>query len=59
MLNGQWCVPGGYMESGESVTEACVREVFEETRLRVEVKGLVGVYTSPHYLLEYPDGHRW
>ncbi len=57
--NGQWCVPGGYMEPGESVTEACVREVLEETGLHVKVKRLIGVYTTPHRLLTYPDGNRW
>jgi ADP-ribose pyrophosphatase YjhB (NUDIX family) len=57
--DGQWCVPGGYMEPGENVTEACAREVLEETGLQVEVKRLVGVYTTPHRLLEYPDGNRW
>lgn len=57
--NGQWCVPGGYMEPGESVTEACAREVLEETGLQVEVKRLIGVYTTPHRLLTYPDGNRW
>jgi ADP-ribose pyrophosphatase YjhB (NUDIX family) len=41
--NGQWCVPGGYMEPGENVTEACTREVLEETGLQVEVKRLIGV----------------
>lgn len=57
--NGQWCVPGGYMESGESVTEGCAREVLEETGLQVRIKRLIGVYTTPHRLLEYPDGNRW
>ena len=28
--NGLWCLPGGGMDAGESATEACVREVFEE-----------------------------
>ena len=31
--NGQWCLPGGGMESGESAAEACEREVLEETGL--------------------------
>lgn len=57
--DGQWCVPGGYMEPGESVTEACAREVLEETGLQVEIKRLIGVYTTPHRLLTYPDGNRW
>ncbi len=55
--DGKWCVPGGAMESGESLSEACEREVFEETGLRVKVKRLISVYTSPHRLLEYPDGN--
>ena len=55
---GLWAVPGGYMEAGESVTECCVREVYEETGLDVNVKNLIGVYSNPHILLEYPDGNR-
>ena len=57
--SGRWCVPGGYMEPGESLTEACIREVEEETGLRVRIVRLIGVYTNPHLLLEYPDGNRW
>ena len=57
--NGLWAVPGGYMESGESFTEACAREVFEETGLTVKVGRLISVYTNPHALLVYPDGNRW
>jgi len=56
--NGRWAVPGGYMEAGESMTEACTREVLEETGLCVKVKRLISVYTNPHLLLEYPDGNR-
>lgn len=57
--SGRWCVPGGYMEPGESVTEACAREVWEETGLEVRVTRLIGVYTTPHLRVEYPDGNRW
>ena len=57
--NGNWDVPGGHMEPGENFREACTREVFEETGLSVEVESLAGVYTSPHLLLEYPDGNKW
>jgi len=32
---------------------------WEETGLRVAVGQLIGVYSSPHRLLEYPDGNRW
>jgi ADP-ribose pyrophosphatase YjhB (NUDIX family) len=56
--NGQWCLPGGRMESGESVAEACEREVFEETGLNVRVKRLVGVYSHTDQLVVYPDGKK-
>ncbi len=56
--NGQWCLPGGALESGESAAEACEREVFEETGLRVRVRRLVGVYSHPDQLVVYPDGNK-
>jgi ADP-ribose pyrophosphatase YjhB (NUDIX family) len=55
--NGRWAVPGGYMEPGETFKEACAREVLEETGLCVRPGRLIAVYTSPHVLLEYPDGN--
>ena len=56
--NGQWCLPGGAMEPGESVAEACAREVWEETGLRVEVLRLIGVYSDPHRVIVYPDDNK-
>lgn len=56
--NGRWCLPGGAMDPGESASEACAREVLEETGLIVEVGKLVGVYTTPNMLIEYADGNR-
>ncbi len=57
--SGQWCLPGGGMDAGENVTECCAREMWEETGLVVEVGRLLGVYSSPHRLIEYADGNRW
>ena len=57
--NGRWCLPGGRTESGESVTETCIREVLEETGLQVRIIRLLGVYSSPHRLVEYADGNRY
>jgi 8-oxo-dGTP pyrophosphatase MutT (NUDIX family) len=56
--NSQWCLPGGAVDPGESVAEACEREVFEETGLSVRVKRLVGVYSHPDKLVIYPDGNK-
>jgi len=56
--NGLWCLPGGKMESGESVEECCQREVFEETGLEVRTKRLIGVYSNQNLLVVYPDGNK-
>jgi len=53
--NGQWCLPSGGMEPGESAAEGCEREVFEETGLSVRVKRLVGVYSHPDQLTVYSE----
>ena len=57
--NGQWCLPGGGMEPGESAAEACEREIFEETGLSVRVRRLVGIYSHSDQLIVYPDGGRF
>lgn len=56
--NNLWCLPGGKIDPGESAAEACAREVLEETGLRVRVTHLIGVYSNPNWLVEYPDGNR-
>jgi ADP-ribose pyrophosphatase YjhB (NUDIX family) len=57
--NGRWCLPGGQLDSGESVTETCVREVLEETGLIVAVGRLIAVYSSPDMILSYDDDHKY
>ena len=57
---GQWGLPGGSVEIGESVSQAVVREVREETGLEVTVRRLVGVYSEPALqVVRYPDGNVW
>jgi len=53
-FRGQWALPGGFVEVGETVREAAVREAAEETGLAVEVSRLVGVYSDP---ARDPRGH--
>ena len=57
---GQWGLPGGSMEIGESLHDAIRREVLEETGLRVAVRRLVGVYSRPGLqVVRYPNGTVW
>jgi len=43
-LLGEWSLPGGVLECGETLREAAVREALEETGLVVEVSDMLGVY---------------
>ncbi|MEJ2889710.1 NUDIX hydrolase [Actinomycetospora aeridis] len=54
--NDYWALPGGAMDLGESIRDAAVREVEEETGVHVEVTGLVGIYTDPGHVMVYDDG---
>jgi 8-oxo-dGTP diphosphatase len=53
-FEGQWALPGGFVEVGETVREAAAREAAEETGLAVEIARLVGVYSEPD---RDPRGH--
>jgi ADP-ribose pyrophosphatase YjhB (NUDIX family) len=44
---GLWTFPGGFVDLGESVEQAAVREAREEVQVDVELGGLVGVYSRP------------
>ncbi len=54
--NDQWALPGGTMDVGETLAQTATREVKEETGLDVEVTGIVGIYSDPSHVIEYPDG---
>ncbi|GLW09620.1 putative MutT/NUDIX-like protein [Microtetraspora sp. NBRC 13810] len=54
--NGLWALPGGGMDLTESVPQAAVREVKEETGYDVEVTGMVGLYTDARHIIAYSDG---
>jgi ADP-ribose pyrophosphatase YjhB (NUDIX family) len=44
-----WCLPGGGIENGETLAEAAVREVQEETGVNVKLTRLVGLYSRPEW----------
>jgi 8-oxo-dGTP diphosphatase len=49
-----WAIPGGFVDVGERVETAAVREALEETSLRVTLRGLLGLYSDP---ARDPRGH--
>ena len=49
-----WALPGGFVEYGESVENAAIREAKEETSIDVELKELVNIYSEPN---RDPRGH--
>lgn len=56
--NGQWGLPGGSIETGESAEQSCIREVKEETGYDVAVTKLIGIYSHPSTTtITYPDGN--
>lgn len=52
----KWGLPGGAIELGETFEDAVIREVWEETKLKVKPKSLIGIYTGPDYNVHYPNG---
>ena len=49
--NGTWVLPGGAIEPGETVWEACRREVKEELGGQIGFVDVMGVYSNTGYLI--------
>ncbi|MFI6308370.1 NUDIX hydrolase [Amycolatopsis thailandensis] len=54
--NDLYSIPGGQLELGETLAQAAVREVREETGIECEVTGVVGLYSNPNHVIAYDDG---
>ena len=54
--DGYWELPGGRVEVGETVAQAVIREVAEESGVAIALTGLSGVYSDPTHVLLDPDG---
>ncbi|GHH99444.1 NUDIX domain-containing protein [Neobacillus kokaensis] len=52
-----WGIPSGHIEIEETVSEAAIREVKEETNLDIKIKKIIGVYSEPDsQVFAYPNG---
>ena len=51
---GDWELPGGHVDPGESASDAAVRETAEESGMTVQITGLVGIYTDPGHVIADP-----
>ena len=64
-IKGKWNMPAGKLEDGETIIEAAIREVKEETNINVAIKGLIAVQETVsslgqllilYFLGEYKSG---
>lgn len=56
--SGDWGLPGGLMDIGETVIESVMREAKEETGLAIESPELFGVFSGTKHEVDYPDGNK-
>jgi ADP-ribose pyrophosphatase YjhB (NUDIX family) len=54
--SGNWALPGGVMDIGETLAQSAVREVKEETGFDVRIDRIVGIYSDPSHVFAYDDG---
>lgn len=45
---GFWTLPAGFMEEGETVEAAALREAYEEAQARLALQGVLAIYSVPH-----------
>jgi len=52
--DGNWELPGGRVEVGETMSAAVRREVFEEAGITIALTGVSGIYSDPEHIVVYP-----
>jgi len=53
-FQGDFALPGGFVDVGETVEDACIREALEETNINIKIIELIGVFSDPR---RDPRGH--
>ena len=53
---GQWAIPMGKQELGETPSQCAIRETLEETGVLPEITGILGVYSDPGHIVAYTNG---
>jgi ADP-ribose pyrophosphatase YjhB (NUDIX family) len=54
--SGNWALPGGTMDIGETFAQSAVREVKEETGFDVQIDHIIGIYSDPGHVFAYDNG---
>jgi 8-oxo-dGTP pyrophosphatase MutT (NUDIX family) len=54
--SGNWALPGGSMDIGETLAQSAIREVKEETGFDIRIDHIVGIYSDPGHVFAYDDG---
>lgn len=54
--SGNWALPGGAMDIGETFAQSATREVKEETGFDVRIDRIIGIYSDPSHVFAYDDG---
>jgi len=53
-FKGELALPGGFVDIGETIENACIREAYEETNINVKLIKLIGIFSDPK---RDPRGH--
>ena len=51
-----WQIPGGVQDINESIEQTVIREYEEEFNMRVKIKELISIYSSPKWIQQLPNG---